>query len=583
MDLYKEICLPNPLAHAAVGLESTFSHGTCNVRFWSQAEVRAFNVYVCFTLESGHLQCTGPCLLRASRRHRRDRQLTVTNFHLLRPWWLAALIPVALILFLLFRSERNELQWTAAIAPNLLKYMTVTPAQRWHIRPAWLVASALALAIVALSGPTWRRELPPFVEDKAPLMIALDVSGSMGGTDIAPSRLERGKQKILDLLATRGNARTGLIAFAGSAHLVMPLTDDRRVIEPFLAALNPALMPVAGKAPVAAVEVAAKALADELYAGTILIVSDDLGNAAAADLRRVAGRNELLMLSVVPVDKAHSPIDNVVVTVDSSDIQAISRRIDTHFQSAEADKIGARWRDEGFWLLLPIALLSLLWFRRGVTVQWALLLCLLLPATGHAQTADASWRFMNLWLTPDQQGRIAFDRGNYHRAAQLFADPMWRGIAAYRAYDFIAARDAFRKIDTVEGRFALGNAEAQNHAYETAIKLYQEVLKQQPDNAAARTNLAIVRAAYEAAEAKRRKQEQSEPDQPLYASPDGMKIDKQQKGGQRTVVKPQDLTTPGAAEAWMRAVQTAPADFLKLKFAIQASSSPPQAATGTPK
>jgi Ca-activated chloride channel family protein len=49
------------------------------------------------------------------------------------------------------------------------------------------------------------------------------------------------------------------------------------------------------------------------------------------------------------------------------------------------------------------------------------------------------------------------------------------------------------------------------------------------------------------------------------------------------VVKPQDLTTPGAAEAWMRAVQTAPADFLKLKFAIQASSSPPQAATGTPK
>ena len=54
-------------------------------------------------------------------------------------------------------------------------------------RPAW------RSAIVALSGPTWRRELPPFVEDKAPLMIALAVSSSMGRTDVAPSRLERGQ------------------------------------------------------------------------------------------------------------------------------------------------------------------------------------------------------------------------------------------------------------------------------------------------------------------------------------------------------------------------------------------------------
>lgn len=507
----------------------------------------------------------------------------VANFHLLRPWWLAALIPVALILFVLLSRERNELQWAGAIAPNLLKYMTVTPEQRWHIRPAWLVASILALAIVALSGPSWRRELPPFVEDKAPLMIALDVSASMGGTDIAPSRLERGQQKIRDLLTARGNARTGLIAFAGSAHLVMALTDDRRVIEPFLAALNPGLMPLPGKAPVAAVELAAKALADELFAGTILIVSDDLGGAGAAELRRAAGRNELLMLSILPAGKGDIPIESVGVTIDTSDVQAISRRIDTHFQSAEAEKIGARWRDEGYWLLLPIALLSLLWFRRGVAVQWALLLVLLVPAPGQAQTADAPSRFADLWLTPDQQGQIAFDRGDYHRAANLFTDPMWRGIAAYRAYDFIAARDSFRKVDTIEGRFALANAEAQNRDYEKAMKLYQEVLAQQPDNAAAKTNLAIVRAAYEAAEAKRRKEEQGEPDQPSYKTPDGMKVDKQQKGGKRIKVTQQDLMTPGAAEVWMREVQTTPADFLKLKFAIQANSGPQPAATGTPK
>lgn len=272
----------------------------------------------------------------------------VTNFHLLRPWWLTALIPVALILLVILRRERGELQWSAAIAPNLLKYITVRPQERWHIRPAWLVALGLILGIVALAGPAWRRELPPLVEDKAPLMIALDVSDSMGGTDIAPSRLERGKQKIRDLLAARGDARTGLIAFAGSAHLVMPLTEDRMVIEPFLAALVPGLMPVQGKAPVAAVELAAKALANEPFAGMILIVSDDLGGADAAKLNRAAGRNGLLMLSVASQNKVQSPIESVQVTVDSGDILSLTRRINTQFQNAEANQIGARWRDDGF-------------------------------------------------------------------------------------------------------------------------------------------------------------------------------------------------------------------------------------------
>ena len=46
-------------------------------------------------------------------------------------------------------------------------------AGKWSINPVYLVAAAMMLGILALSGPTWRRELPPFVEDKAPLMIAL--------------------------------------------------------------------------------------------------------------------------------------------------------------------------------------------------------------------------------------------------------------------------------------------------------------------------------------------------------------------------------------------------------------------------
>jgi Ca-activated chloride channel family protein len=53
-----------------------------------------------------------------------------------------------------------------------------------------------------------------------------------------------------------------------------------------------------------------------------------------------------------------------------------------------------------------------------------------------------------------------------------------------------------------------------------------------------------------------------------------MRVDPNQKGGKRIQVAPEDVTTAGAAEAWMRTVQTTPADFLKLKFAIQANSAP---------
>jgi Ca-activated chloride channel homolog len=100
------------------------------------------------------------------------------------------------------------------------------------------------------------------------------------------------------------------------------------------------------------------------------------------------------------------------------------------------------------------------------------------------------------------------------------------------------------------------------------------VLAAEPNNAAAKHNKAIVEAALEVQEEKRRKQEKGEA--PPDEKADEMRVDPKQKGGKRIQVQADDLTTPGAAEAWMRQVQTSPAEFLKLKFAIQAASpSPP--------
>lgn len=494
-------------------------------------------------------------------------------FHLLRPLWLLALIPVAAIVAALLWRQNPRAQWGGVIAPHLLQHLIVQPGGGRGISPLYLVATGLVLGIVALSGPTWRRELPPFVEDKAPLMIVLALSTTMDQADVAPTRLERAKQKVRDLLAARSGARSGLIAYAGTAHLVMPLTDDRSVIEPFLAALATSLMPRDGKNVGAAIALAAQLLATEPVAGTILVVADDPGDEAAT--RQAAGRNGILMLKIAPTQSGEGlglGSDVVRVSVDDSDIHAIERRIETRFQAAQGDAFGMQWRDEGYWLLIPIALLGLLWFRRGTTVAWGLIFFVAMQ-TPSAKAQEQSHRFVDLWLTPDQQGRIAFDRGDYAEAARRFADPMWRGIAAYRALDFLTAAQEFRKVVTTEGRFALGNAEAQNHAWERSMAAYDEVLKAQPGHSAAKANRAIVAALFEAQEEKRRKQEQDD-NAPPNEKADEMRVDPKQKGGKRIQVTPQDVTTAGAAEAWMRAVQTTPADFLKLKFAIQSTGAP---------
>ncbi|GAL16119.1 TPR domain protein in aerotolerance operon [Vibrio astriarenae] len=105
----------------------------------------------------------------------------------------------------------------------------------------------MGLAIITCAGPTWQREASPFGEDKAQVVFVLDVSSSMTQTDVPPTRLERAKHKITDLIELRGGGNNALIAYAGSAHIAMPMTQDSAILTPFLQAIEPQVMPVAGK------------------------------------------------------------------------------------------------------------------------------------------------------------------------------------------------------------------------------------------------------------------------------------------------------------------------------------------------
>ena len=218
------------------------------------------------------------------------------------------------------------------------------------------------------------------------------------------------------------------------------------------------------------------------------------------------------------------------VSVDGSDIQALERRIETRFQAAQAKRSArngvtratgccCRWRFLGC-------------SGSGAARRWRGRDLLVAACTSRRPNAQAKpRRFADLWLTPDQQGRIAFDRGDYAGAAKLFRRSDVAGHRRLSRLRFPDAAQEFRKVETIEGRFALGNAEAQNHAWEKAIKAYDEVLKAQPDHAAAKTNRAIVAAPLKAQEEKRRKQEQDD-SAPPDEKADETRVDPKAEGRQ---------------------------------------------------
>ena len=146
-----------------------------------------------------------------------------------------------------------------------------------------------------LPGPTWEQDRPDFLENRAPLIIAIDLSPSMDATDVQPSRLEAAKHKLHDLIQRRAGARSGLIAYAGSAHLVLPPTDDPALLDTFIQALSTDLIGKPGKNVGAVIEQAKRLLIAEKTPGTLLLITD------GADTSQLSGLDKQLDDSALQV------------------------------------------------------------------------------------------------------------------------------------------------------------------------------------------------------------------------------------------------------------------------------------------
>lgn len=304
----------------------------------------------------------------------------MSEFHFLRPWWLLIGIPALVLAWRQWAMEDTSRGWRKLVAPHLLPRLLTGREERSWFRPLVVLLSAWVLATVALAGPTWQREPAPFAEDTAVLVIVVKVTPSMQSQDVQPTRQARAAEKIRDLLKLRPRAKTALFAYAGSAHRVMPLTSDAGIVTSFAGELTPDVMPVEGSSASTALTAADDAVKISGQAGWVLWIADGVtpDELKALEQYRSEGRTPVSVLAVAgdgpeleSLKTAASVLDTplVRVTPDDTDVKHLAEN--TRFSAVAEAAGGERWTDAGYWLTFPLALVSLLWFRRGWMVRTA--------------------------------------------------------------------------------------------------------------------------------------------------------------------------------------------------------------------
>lgn len=442
----------------------------------------------------------------------------IADFHFLRPAWLALLAPLAWLCWRLARRADGSAVLERFCDSALLPHLQVrlgAPVRR-RLLP---FALGGVLGVLALAGPTVERVPQPVYREQTALVVLLDLSRSMNAQDLVPSRLERARFKIRDLLAARRRGQTALLVYTDRAFVVAPLTDDVNTIVSQLSVLEPALMPSQGTDAAAAVDAALALLAQagEPH-GDLLLVTDDVPPAQRQPLARLlAGRDvRLSVLGVgtpvgAPVPDGGGFVQDragrtVVARLDADALADVARdgggryatlapdardvEALTEFFAArangEVEKAAQRrteqWEELGPWLLLPLLPLASLAFRRGV-----LLLVVLGVLAAPRPAAAFDW-----WFSPDQAGRRAFERKDYEDAARRYTDPAWRAAARYRAGDYAGATQELAGRDDAESAYNRGNALARQGRYEEAIAAYDAALRAAPDDADARYNKSLI-------------------------------------------------------------------------------------------
>ena len=448
--------------------------------------------------------------------------LIITQFHWLRPLWLFALIPAIVLSIFLWLQKRNAYQWQQLIAPELLPFLLDGKTVQTKKTLIWVLLFAWIISCIAVAGPSWVKRPTPVEKNQNALVILLDLSYSMISEDVKPSRIARARLKIADVLRERKDGQTALVAYAGEAHTVTPISDDSATILSLLSSMHPNIMPLQGSNTEDAIARSIQLFQDAgATQGDILLVTDGVVPEAFDKIQSLlAGKKiQLSILGVGTTQPAPIPSPSggflrnnsgaiITAQLNSAELTQLVTRLNGRFHEIsnnnsdidflkprehkdETDKQTVKrdfdqWVDNGHWfifLLLPIALFC---FRRGLFLS-----LLLIPMLGFTPSPSYAFGLDDVWLTKDQQAQRELNNGDAKKAAEQFTSPEWKASAQYRAGDYAIAAESFSKIDTASGHYNRGNALAKSGKLEDAIKAYDEALKRDANLEDAKKNRAL--------------------------------------------------------------------------------------------
>lgn len=457
--------------------------------------------------------------------------------HWFRPWWLLLLPLLGWLLWQLWHRQKRAGRWQMILPPAFHAVLLSGGSGRESRSPWVMLGIAWLLAVLALLGPSWQRVEQPSQKPSDPLVVLLELTPEMLATDSPPNRLEQARRKLYDLLQARSDAQTAIVVYAGSAHTLVPLSDDLATSRNLLEALRPSLMPESGHRADLAVDKALGLLKQGgLGQGRLLLIGSSLSKQERQGIRLLLQSGQAPSLSILGIgSREGTPVTQesgeflkdeqgaiLVPRLDSPTLKAFANEMGGHYRAARLDDKDLRqlgmldapqtlrdngqllhldtWADQGYWLLLPLLLLAACAGRRG----WLFCLPLLLLT---APQPSYAFGLQDLWLRPDQQGQYLLKKKRPAEAAEHFEDPQWQGVALYEAGNYAEAIKRFAQSNDAYAHYNRGNALAKSGELEAAIDAYEQALEAQPDLEPALKNKALV-------ETLLQEQSQAAPEQP---------------------------------------------------------------------
>lgn len=188
--------------------------------------------------------------------------------------YLLAVIPVlAVIRWLMVRQQKKRLRQFGD--PDLVKELMPDVSRFRPLVKFCLLLMALSLLIVMLARPQFGTKISHEKRTGIETIIAMDISNSMLAEDITPSRLDRAKMMVENLVDNFTNDKIGLIVFAGDAFIQLPITSDYVSAKMFLSSIDPSMMATQGTDIATAISMASRSFTQEEGIGKAIIVITD--------------------------------------------------------------------------------------------------------------------------------------------------------------------------------------------------------------------------------------------------------------------------------------------------------------------